>query len=66
MGRRGPSRAGNFRRNGLRVFRADIKNVDGRAIRSELVRDGPANPAAAASDDRSFPIKPEFARASIV
>jgi hypothetical protein len=66
MGPRGPSRPGNFRRNSLRIFRADIKNVDGSTIRRELVRDGAANPAAAASDDRSFPIKAEFARASIV
>ena len=64
MGRRCPSGAGNFGSYCVGVFRADIKNVDCRPIRSELVCDSAANPAAATGDDRSFAIQTELARAS--
>jgi hypothetical protein len=61
----GSSGAGNLGRDCLGVFRTDIKNVDCCAIGCELVRNGAANSAPAASDDCSFPIQAEFARTAI-
>jgi hypothetical protein len=60
------SRGGDFGRDGFGVLCTDIKNVYCGTIARELMRDGPANPAASTGDDCSFPIKPEFTRASVL
>jgi hypothetical protein len=65
IGRCGPSAAGNLGRDRLGVFRADIKNVDCGTIGCELVGNGAANSASAASNDCSFPIQAEFARTAM-
>jgi hypothetical protein len=65
MGRRCPSRAGNFRRNGFGILCADINNVHRGAMGRELVRDRPANSTPAAGNDCSLPVKAKLACASI-
>jgi hypothetical protein len=66
MGRSSCSSGGDFGRNGFGILCADIKNVNCSSICCELLRDGPANSAASTGDDCSFPIKPEFTRASVL
>jgi hypothetical protein len=61
----GPAGARNFRRDCLRIFGADIKNVDRSSIGCEFVSDGAANSATATSDNRSLTVQEKLASCSI-
>ncbi len=65
VGRSAPTRAGDFCCYRFSILRADINNMNRCAIGCELMRDRPANSAAAAGDDGSFPVQPKLACVSI-